>query len=365
MSEPTTPAPRRLGEPGRVRVAPARRARGPPDGRVRLPWTRVLALGVAAFAVWFLLYAPDAAAQRAGLAGRARAARSASTSSGPIAAVSRALQLSHIVSDHRPRQRPAGGEHGAHRGRARVPATPAGQGRAGAQERRHRAHDDDGAAQPEDPTAANPLRVLIVGDSLGIDLGDALQSDLANTGRGQRHARRPGEHRADPARLLQLAGRAAGRPQGAEPAGGGRHDRRQRRPGLPRPARRALHARRSGTRSTRQRVAQFMQIAGSGGATVVWVGMPPMQNPGLSTRRWPTSTPSVSSRPQAKPPVIYSARTTRSGRRRAGTRAFITNAAGQVVNVRTPDGTHITPGRRAGGPQQVVIAELQPLGYKV
>ncbi len=36
-----------------------------------------------------------------------------------------------------------------------------------------------------------------------------------------------------------------------------------------------------------QRVAQFMQIAESKGAAVVWVGMPPMQNP-ASTRRWPT-----------------------------------------------------------------------------
>ncbi len=29
-----------------------------PDGRVRAPWTRVLALGAAAFALWFLLFAP-------------------------------------------------------------------------------------------------------------------------------------------------------------------------------------------------------------------------------------------------------------------------------------------------------------------
>ena len=33
-----------------------------------------------------------------------------------------------------------------------------------------------------------------------------------------------------------------------------------------------------------QRVAQFMQIAESGGAAVVWVGMPPMQNPGLNAQ---------------------------------------------------------------------------------
>ena len=33
-----------------------------------------------------------------------------------------------------------------------------------------------------------------------------------------------------------------------------------------------------------QRVAQFMQIAQSGGATVVWVGMPPMQNPALNAQ---------------------------------------------------------------------------------
>ena len=32
------------------------------------------------------------------------------------------------------------------------------------------------------PTAADPLRVLIVGDSIGLDMGGPLQSDLAGTG---------------------------------------------------------------------------------------------------------------------------------------------------------------------------------------
>ncbi len=30
----------------------------PPDGRRRAPWTKVLGMGLAAFAVWFVLFAP-------------------------------------------------------------------------------------------------------------------------------------------------------------------------------------------------------------------------------------------------------------------------------------------------------------------
>ncbi len=42
----------------------------------------------------------------------------------------------------------------------------------------------------------------------------------------------------------------------------------------------------------------------------------------------------------------------------------MTNGAGQVVNVRTPDGTHLTTG---GGQlvAQLVIGQLQSLGYHV
>ena len=64
----------------------------------------------------------------------------------------------------------------------------------------------------------------------------------------------------------------------------------------------------------------------------------------------------------AHPPVQYISTDHSIGTAQGGYTAFITNAAGQVVNVRTPDGTHMTP---AGGEvvAQQVINELQTLGY--
>ena len=69
----------------------------PPDGRVRAPWTRVLALGAGAFAVWFLLFAPTL--QHNAQVSPVGTRRTVSLDVvGPVAALSRALGLSHIVS---------------------------------------------------------------------------------------------------------------------------------------------------------------------------------------------------------------------------------------------------------------------------
>src|SRR6202000_751487 len=82
---------------GRSRRAPAASLGAPADGRLRLPWTRVLALGVAAFAVWFLLYAPTL--QHNAQVSPVGTRRTISLDvTGPVAAVSRALQLSRFVS---------------------------------------------------------------------------------------------------------------------------------------------------------------------------------------------------------------------------------------------------------------------------
>ena len=66
----------------------------------------------------------------------------------------------------------------------------------------------------------------------------------------------------------------------------------------------------------------------------------------------------------AKPPVTYLSTDRSLGTAQGGYTAFITNGAGQVVNVRTPDGTHLTPG---GGQvlAQQVVGELQTLGYHI
>ena len=69
----------------------------PAEGRLRAPWTKVLGMGLAAFAVWFVLFAPTLQhnAQVSPIGER----RTISLDLvGPVAAFSRATQLSRIVS---------------------------------------------------------------------------------------------------------------------------------------------------------------------------------------------------------------------------------------------------------------------------
>ena len=199
----------------------------------------MLALGLGAFALWFLLFAPTL--QHNAQVSPVGTRRTVSLDIvGPVAALSRALQLSHIVSATGRSNRLPGGtlgitvsgpppvpaHHGprpAHGG-GPIPPTPSTV-----------------PPNPKLPTAAKPLRVLIVGDSLGLDMGGPLQDDLANTGvvNATLDAREStGLTRPDyfnwPAELDL-------RPEGGAAPGGGDHDRGQRRPGLPRAARRALH----------------------------------------------------------------------------------------------------------------------------
>ncbi len=64
------------------------------------------------------------------------------------------------------------------------------------------------------------------------------------------------------------------------------------------------------------------------------------------------------------PPVTYVATDKSLGTAQGGYTAFVTNAAGQIVNVRAPDGTHLTAGGGQVAAQQV-INELQTLGYHI
>jgi uncharacterized protein len=338
-----------------------------PDGRERAPWRHVLKLGVAAFALWFLLYAPTL--QHNAQVSPVGTRRTVSLDvTGPVAAISRALQLSHIVSVTG-RGSGLGGPTG---GLTVSGPRPGGQPAGGSRPKSGSAPKKRGAASatpttvppnPKDPTAANPLRVLIVGDSIGIDLGDALQPDLAQTGvvsaaldgRVSTGLTRP-DYFNWPAELT--ADLRSQNPQvvvimiGANDAQDFLGP-----PDVPytSPQWNTLYA---------QRVAQFMQIAQSGGATVLWVGMPPMQNPGLNAKMSDVNAVVQQQAVKTHPPVTYLSTDRSLGTAQGGYTAFVTNGAGQVVNVRTPDGTHLTPG---GGQlvAQQVIAELQTLGYKI
>ena len=337
----------------------------PADGRVRARWTRVLGLGVAAFAVWFLLFAPTLQhnAQVSPIGTRRTISLDVT---GPVAALSRGLQLSHIVSATGRSNRLPGGTVGLITSGPR-PTTSPHQTKPGSTTAPKGGPTPDTPTtvppNPKEPTAAAPLRVLIVGDSIGLDLGGPLQSDLAGTGvvsaaldaRESTGLTRP-DYFNWPAELT--ADLKTAQPQvvvvmiGANDAQDFLGP-----PDVPytSPQWNTLYA---------QRVAQFMKLAGSGGAAVVWVGMPPMQNAGLNAQMSDVNAVVQQQSALARPAVTYLSTDRSLGTAQGSYTAFVTNAAGQVVNVRTPDGTHLTPG---GGQlvAQQVVGELQTLGYHI
>ena len=336
----------------------------PEDGRVRLPWTRVMALGLGAFAVWFLLFAPSL--QHNAQVSPVGTRRTVSLDvTGPVAALSRALQLSHFVSITGRSNRLPGGTIGITvSGPPPPPPTHRKSGKGTAPDGRTGPTTPTTAPpNPKLPTAADPLRVLIVGDSIGLDLGQQLQPDLAQTGvvNAALDAREStGLTRPDyfnwPAELTsdlktvdpQVVVIMMGANDAQDFLGP---------PDVPytSPQWNTLYS---------QRVAQFMQIAGSGGALVVWAGMPPMQDPGLNAQMTDLNSIVEHDAAAAHPLVEYLSTDHSLGTAQGGYTAFVTNAAGQVINVRTPDGTHLTPDGGQVVAQQV-INELQTLGYHI
>jgi lysophospholipase L1-like esterase len=319
------------------------------------PWFRVLWVCVAAFLLWLLLFAPTLQhnAQVSPVGTRRTVALDVL---GPFAATSRALQLSHIVSwtdeaTGRTGNQPGNGSVtviGPHHSHGTVPVTPphpGGQPPGTPTTLGHGGGPPTTVPDMTHPTAANPLRVLIIGDSLGIDLGGPLQNDLANTGVVQAtlDAREStGLTRPDyfnwPAQLQ--ADLAAAHPQVVVIMVGANDP--QDFPGPPdipytSPQWNVMYA---------ARVAAFMGLAQSQGATVIWVGMPPMQNATLSAKMSDVDAVDQQQAAQRKPAVDFISSWTLLGTAQGTYTPFITNGAGQVVNVRTPDGIHLTP---AGG----------------
>ena len=115
----------------------------------------------------------------------------------------------------------------------------------------------------------------------------------------------------------------------------------------------------------RTRVASFMALAASRGARVIWVGMPPMQNAALSAKMSDVDAVDQQQAAVRQPPVDFISSWTLLGTAQGAYAPFITNAAGQVINVRTPDGIHLTP---AGGEvlSQTVLNYLRgPLHFQL
>ena len=92
----------------------------------------------------------------------------------------------------------------------------------------------------------------------------------------------------------------------------------------------------------KSRVSAFMAEATSEGAKVIWVGMPPMQQPGLSSAMAHLNG-LVQAVASHFPAVDYLASWTLIGTPTGQFTPYLV-VNGQEVNVREPDGTHIAPG---------------------
>ena len=306
-----------------------------------VPWTRVLTVGVVCFGLWFLLDAPTLqhSAQVSPLGTRRTVSLDVV---GPVAALSRTLGVSSVVgsTDRVLGRTPGGGPALAVPIRKAKPKS------------KPLPTSVNGTPPPttlppldHHPTPATPLKVLIVGDSVGLDLGQPLVNTLAGygdvttylDGRIDTGLSRP-DYFNWPAELqvdltnqqpnLVVVMIGANDPQGLVTPGGSL---RFGQPGW--------------DEAYSARVAAFIAEANAAGAHVLWVGMPPMRDPGLDAalkhlnglvEAQVTQTRSGGASYLSSVPSL--------GDKQGAYVPFLPDASGAEVNVRTPDGIHLTPG---------------------
>ncbi len=193
-----------------------------------------------------------------------------------------------------------------------------------------------------DPSTTAPLRVLEIGDSLGIDLGDQLQSQLDATGVARTTMASVGDSGLSnawfydwPAHLATLL--ATDRPQVVVVFLGANDDQ-----GLDVAGVAAEPGTPAWATAYAQRVDDVLQESTGAGARVVWVGMPPMADPDLNAA-------------MGREDVIYQRETERfPGTLYVSSGPVLGDAAGPYeafgpdpsagqVALRTPDGVHLTP----------------------
>jgi len=302
----------------------------------RAPWTYVLGISVLAFLVWLVLDAPTL--QHNARVSPVGTRRTVSLDVlGPLASLSRDLQLSHIVSIGNG----VLGRSGNIPGNGVLTVAP----KAHATTTLHAAPTAPPATTSttlpatEDPTPANPLHVLVVGDSLGVDLGSTLVNDLAKTnvvlaaldGQVDTGLTRsdyynwPVELQADlpkytPQVVVIMMG--ANDPQDFL--------------GPPDVA----YGSAQWNSMYAQRVGAFMTLARSAGARVIWVGLPPMQDPGRSAAM--ANIDNIDRLQAVKDHVTFVSSWRLLGTPQGQYTPYIVSG-GQEINVRDPDGTHIAP----------------------
>lgn len=349
-------------------------------GRSRRPvdWRRALATGLVCFSVWLLLDAPSLmrSAKAAPIGVRRTVAIDALR---PVSDLSTALGLSHIVgaadrvmgrtgnSEIKvvgpPIREPSGSRSSGSSGTKNPPKLTRARGSSRMGTSQAPSHGSApnspaGLAPLPSPTALDPLRVLSVGDSLGLDFGQSLVDDLGSTGvvsavldaRVDTGLSRPdyfdwqleleGDlQRYHPEVVVVFLG--ANDPQNFVEGGSAL--------AYGTPAWDAAYA---------ARVGDFIEVAVSSGARVLWVGMPPMADPTLSSKmqllngiyehetqlyRGASYFPSW--------PVLSS---------NGVFAAYLPDASGNEVQVREPDGTHISP----AGAERLSQATIGAMDYE-
>jgi len=304
-----------------------------------IPWTRVLAIGLVCFGLWFLLDAPSLqrSAQESPLGTRRTVSLDVV---GPVAALSRTVGLSSVVSgtDRALGRTPGGGPSLAVPTRRPPPPKPLPTPVNGT--------TTTTTLPPLNyhPTPATPLKVLIVGDSVGLDLGQPLVNTLATygdvtsylDGRIDTGLTRP-DYFNWPAELqidltnqqpnLVVVMIGANDPQGLVTPDG------------------SLQYGQAGWDAAySSRVAAFIAEANNAGAHVLWVGMPPMQDPVLDAKLRHLNSLVETQVAASKGGAAYLSSVPSLGDPHGGFASFLPNSAGAEINVRTPDGIHLSPG---------------------
>jgi hypothetical protein len=307
----------------------------------------VLYIGLICFAVWLVLDAPSLqkSAQYSPIGTR----RTVSLDLvGPIAAFSRGTGLSHFVgwADDIMGRSVGGGPSLSVATPPPIPAekpTPTGTTIPISPSATTPPTPTTLPPLPQHPTAASPLRVVVIGDSIGIDLGQPLNNDLIGTGvvtstldgkidtglSRPDYFNWPAELQADlaihhPQLVVVMMG--ANDPQSLVVNGSA-----------------VAYGTDAWNVAYSARAGAFMDIATNAGAHLLWVGMPPMaggQLDGQMNQINGLVQAQAASRPAG---VTFLNCRTILGNGQGNYTAYLTNGAGSEINIRTPDGIHLTP----------------------
>lgn len=205
------------------------------------------------------------------------------------------------------------------------------------------------------PTLTAPLHVLEIGDSLGIDLGDQLRSQLDAAGSALTTVASLGDsglsNVTDVNWPVHLAGLlATDRPQLVVVFMGANDDQ-----GLDLDGSAAAPGTLAWVAGYTQRVDDVLREATDAGARVVWVGMPRMANPDLDAAMGREDV-IYQRETQAFPEALYVS----SNAALAGPSGLYATTgddlSGHPVPLRTPDGVHLTPAGAAVLARAVVDA---------